>query len=120
MARGGFRGGSYGGMNQANMMRQAQKMQQDLMKMQEDLESSVYTATAGGGVVTATVTGKRELKELAIDPEAVDPEDVEMLQDLVVAAVNEALRKAETAASENMSRLTGGLGGLGGGLGFGL
>ena len=108
MAKGGFRGGYPGG-NQMNMMKQAQKMQQDLLKMQEELEQAVYTATAGGGVVTATVSGKRELTGLEIDPEAVDPEDVEMLQDLVVAAVNEALRKAEDAASANMSRLTGGL-----------
>ncbi len=108
MAKGGFRGMG-GGMNQMQMMKQAQKMQQDLLKMQEELEQAVYTATAGGGVVTATVSGKRELTALEIDPEAVDPEDVEMLQDLVVAAVNEALRKAEDAASANMSRLTGGL-----------
>ena len=108
MAKGGFRGMG-GGMNQMQMMKQAQKMQQDLLKMQEELEQAVYTATAGGGVVTATVSGKRELTALEIDPEAVDPEDVEMLQDLVVAAVNEALRKAEDAASTNMSRLTGGL-----------
>ncbi len=108
MAKGGFRGMG-GGMNQMQMMKQAQKMQQDLLKMQEELEQAVYTATAGGGVVTATVSGKRELTGLEIDPEAVDPEDVEMLQDLVVAAVNEALRKAEDAASANMSRLTGGL-----------
>ncbi|MDO4749783.1 MAG: YbaB/EbfC family nucleoid-associated protein [Eubacteriales bacterium] len=117
MARGGFRGGSYGGMNQANMMRQAQKMQKDLLKMQEDLEASTYTATSGGGVVTATVTGKREVQSLVIDPEAVDPDDVEMLQDMVIAAVNEALRQAEAAATQNMARLTGGLGG-GLGLGF--
>ena len=108
MARGGFRG-MPGGMNQMQMMRQAQKMQQDLMKMQEELEAKSYSATAGGGVVTAVVSGKRELTSLEIDPEAVDPDDVEMLQDMVVAAVNEALRKAESAASENMSKLTGGL-----------
>ena len=112
MAKGGFRGGSFGGMggmNQMQMMKQAQKMQQDLLKMQEELEQRVYTATAGGGVVTATVTGKRELSALEIKPEAVDPEDVEMLQDMVIAAVNEALRAAEDAANSNMSRLTGGL-----------
>jgi DNA-binding YbaB/EbfC family protein len=108
MAKGGFRG-MPGGMNQMQMMRQAQKMQQDLMKMQEELEAKAYSATAGGGVVTAVVSGKREVVSLEIDPEAVDPDDVEMLQDMVVAAVNEALRKAESAASENMSKLTGGL-----------
>ncbi len=114
MGRSQFRGGSYGGMNQAAMMKQAQKMQQDLMKMQEDLETQTYTAASGGGVVKATVSGKREVTEILIDPEAVDPEDVEMLQDMVVAAVNEALRLAEDASAQSMSRITGGLGGLGG------
>ena len=109
MAKGGFRGGGFGGMNQAQMMKQAQKLQQEMQRMQEELEQAEYSAAAGGGVVTATVSGKRELVGLKIDPEAVDPEDVEMLQDLVVAAVNEALRKAEDAANQNMSRLTGGL-----------
>jgi hypothetical protein len=114
MARNQFRGGGYGGMNQAAMVKQAQKMQQDLLKMQEDLETQAYTATAGGGVVKATVSGKREVTELVIDPDAVDPEDVEMLQDMVVAAVNEALRKAEEASTQSMSRITGNLGSLGG------
>ena len=114
MARSAFRGGGYGGgygggMNQAQMMKQAQKMQQELAKMQEELEQTEYPAAAGGGVVSATVSGKRELTKLEIDPEAVDPEDVEMLQDMVIAAVNEALRKAEDAANQNMSKLTGGL-----------
>ena len=114
MGRNQFRGGGYGGMNQAAMMKQAQKMQQDLLKMQQDLETQTYTASSGGGVVKATVSGKRELTEIVIDPEAVDPDDVEMLQDLVVAAVNEALRMAEDASAQSMSRITGGLGGLGG------
>ena len=109
MAKGGFRGGSYGGMNQMQMMKQAQKMQQDLLKMQAELEKAQYTATAGGGVVSAVVIGKRELVALEIDPDAVDPEDVEMLQDMVIAAVNEALRKCEEASSAGMSRITGGL-----------
>ena len=108
MAKGGFRGG-YGGMNQANMLKQAQKMQEELRRMQEELENSSFEATAGGGVVKAVVNGKHEVVSLTIDPEAVDPEDVEMLQDMVVAAVNEAMRKAEAEASQNMSRLTGGL-----------
>ena len=108
MARGGFHGMPGGGVNM-NMIKQAQKMQQDLMKMQEELEQASYEASAGGGVVTATVSGKRELTALVIDPEAVDPDDVEMLQDMVMAAVNEALRKAESAAATNMSKLTGGL-----------
>ena len=109
MARGNFRGGGYGGMNQMQMMKQAQKLQQEMQKMQEELEAAEYSAAAGGGVVSATVSGKRELVALTIDPEAVDPEDVEMLQDMVIAAVNEAMRKAEDAANQNMSRLTGGL-----------
>jgi DNA-binding YbaB/EbfC family protein len=108
MGKSGFRGG-YGGMNPTNMMKQAQKMQQELLKMQQDLEAQSYSASAGGGVVTAVVSGKRELLQLEIQPDAVDPEDVEMLQDLIVAAVNEALRKAESAAAANMSKLTGGL-----------
>jgi len=109
MAKGNFRGGYGGGMNQMQMMKQAQKMQQDLLKMQEELENATYSATSGGGVVTATVSGKRELTSLVIEPDAVDPEDVDMLQDLIIAAVNEALRKAEDSAAQNMSRLTGGL-----------
>ena len=108
MAKGGFRGPMGGGMNM-NMIKQAQKMQQDMLKMQEELEVKQYEAAAGGGVVKAVVNGKHEVVSLTIDPEAVDPEDVEMLQDMVVAAVNEAMRKAEAEASQNMSRLTGGL-----------
>ena len=111
MAKGGFRGGMMGGsgMNQMNMIKQAQKMQQEMLRMQEELESREFEAKAGGGAVTAVVSGKRELLRLTIDPEAVDPEDVEMLQDMVVAAVNEALRAAESAANANMSKLTGGM-----------
>ena len=110
MAKGGFRGGGYsgGGMNK-NMIKQAQKMQEDLMKMQTEMEDKTYEAKSGGGAVTAKVNGKHELVELTIEPDAVDPEDVEMLQDLIVAAVNEAMRKAEASMNESMSRLTGGL-----------
>ena len=118
MAKGGFRGGGYGGggggfgggggMNM-NMLKQAQKMQEDMMKMQAELEEQTYSAQSGGGVVTAIVSGKRELTELIIEPDAVDPEDVDMLQDLIVAAVNEAMRKAETSMNDSMSKLTGGL-----------
>lgn len=113
MAKGGFRG-MPGGMNQAAMMKQAQKLQQEMLRMQQEQEAATYTAKSGGGMVSATVNGKHEVVALTIDPEAVDPEDVEMLQDMVIAAVNEAMRSADTAASENMSRLTGGmnLGGL--------
>ena len=109
MAKGGFRGGMPGGMNQAAMMKQAQKMQQELLRMQEEQETKTYTAKAGGGMVTATVNGKHELVNLEVNPEAVDPEDVEMLQDMILAAVNEAMRTADTEAANNMSRLTGGL-----------
>ena len=114
MAKGGFRGGMPGGMNQAAMMKQAQKMQQELLRMQEEQETKTYTAKAGGGMVTATVNGKHELVNLEVNPEAVDPEDVEMLQDMIIAAVNAAMRTADTEAANNMSRLTGGmnLGGL--------
>ncbi len=102
-------GGMGGGINM-NMIKKAQKMQEDMQKMQEELEQATYTAASGGGVVTATVSGKKELSQLAIDPEAVDPEDVEMLQDLIIAAVNEALRAADDAAAQRMQSLTGGLG----------
>ena len=101
--------GGMGGGSMNNMIRQAQKMQQDMLKAQEELEAKTYEAAAGGGMVTAVVTGKKELTSVAIDPEAVDPEDVEMLQDLIVAAVNEALRKANDDAASQMSKLTGGL-----------
>ena len=108
MAKGGFRG-MPGGMNQAAMMKQVQKMQQDMIRMQEEMESKTYTASAGGGMVKAEVSGKNELVNLEINPEAVDPDDVEMLQDMMIAAVNEALRAAETDKANNMSRMTGGL-----------
>lgn len=101
--------GGMGGMNM-NMIKQAQKMQQDMQRMQAELEEKEYSAQAGGGVVTAVVTGKRELLSLSIDPEVVDPEDVELLQDMITAAVNEALRTAETDMTSNMQQLTGGLG----------
>ena len=114
MAKGGFRGGMPGGMNQAAMMKQAQKMQQELLRMQQEQETKTFTAKAGGGMVAATVNGKHELVNLEINPEAVDPDDVDMLQDMIIAAVNEAMRTADTEAANNMSRLTGGLGGLGG------
>lgn len=111
MAKGGFRGGmgGMGGMNQAAMMKQAQKMQQEMMKMQEEIQSKEYSASAGGGMVTASVNGKHEVVSLTVKPEAVDPDDVEMLQDMIIAAVNEAMRTADADAANSMSRLTGGL-----------
>ena len=107
MAKGGFRGmpGGMGGMNQAAMMKQAQKMQQEM-------ENKTYSATTGGGMVKATVNGKHEVLELAINPEAVDPDDVEMLQDMILAAVNEALRVAEETRNNEMSKLAPGMGGM--------
>ena len=108
MAKGGFRS-MPGGMNQAAMMKQAQKMQQEMLRMQQEMESKSYTAAAGGGMVKATVNGKHEVVDLMINPEAVDPDDVEMLQDMVIAAVNEAMRTADAESANNMSRLTGGL-----------
>lgn len=116
MAKGGYRGNPMGGGINMNMIKQAQKMQQDMLKMQEEMENKEYDATAGGGMVKAVVNGKHTLLSVEINPEAVDPEDVEMLQDMVVAAVNEAMRKAESEANASMSKLTGSLnlGNLGG------
>ena len=108
MAKNNFRG-MPGGMNQAAMMKQAQKMQQEMLRMQEEMENKTYTATAGGGMVTAEVSGKHQLVNLTIKEEAVDPDDVDMLQDMIIAAVNEAMRTADNEAANNMSRLTGGL-----------
>ena len=108
MAKGGFRG-MPGGMNQAAMMKQAQKMQQEMLRMQEEMENKTYSAASGGGMVTAEGNGKHEVVSLTVKPEAVDPDDVEMLQDMIMAAVNEAMRTADTEAANNMSRLTGGL-----------
>lgn len=84
-------------------------MQQEMLRMQEEMENKTYSATSGGGMVTATVSGKHEVKDLVINPEAVDPDDVEMLQDMIIAAVNEAMRIADKDSADNMSRLTGGL-----------
>lgn len=104
MAKGGFRGGMPGG--NANMMKQAQKMQEEFMRMQQELESAEYTASAGGGAVKATMIGTRQLKSIEIEPSAVDPEDVEMLQDMIVAAVNEAIAKSDDATNKAMSKIT--------------
>lgn len=116
MAKGGYRGNPMGGGINPNMIKQAQKMQQEMLRMQEEMENKEYEATVGGGMVKAVVNGKHTVLSVEINPEAVDPEDVEMLQDMVVAAVNEAMRKAESEANANMSKLTGSLnlGGLGG------
>lgn len=100
--------GGMGGFNM-DMIKQAQKMQQDMERLQAELMEKEYTATAGGGVVSATVNGKHALTSLEIDPEAVDPEDVEMLQDMIIAAVNEANNVAINDMSENMGKITGSL-----------
>lgn len=97
------------GGNMNNLMKQAQKLQQQMEQMREEIEKRTVEATAGGGAVTAVVTGKKQLVDIKIKPEVVDPDDVEMLQDLVMAAINEALNKAEQMLSEEMSKVTGGL-----------
>jgi len=109
MARGGFPG-MMGGGNMQQLARQAQKLQQQMTKVQEELEAREYEASAGGGMVTVKVSGKKELLGIEIKPEAVDPDDVEMLQDMVLAAVNEALREAGETMDREMGKMTGGLG----------
>ena len=108
-ARGGFSGGG-SAMRQQQMQQKLLKMQQDMAAAQEAVENASFTASVGGGVVQATVSGKKELTALTVKPEAVDPEDVEMLQDLIISAVNEALRQAEEAMDGKMNALTSGLG----------
>ncbi|MBQ9910709.1 MAG: YbaB/EbfC family nucleoid-associated protein [Lachnospiraceae bacterium] len=105
---GGYMGGMPGNMN--NLMKQAQRMQQQMQQKQEELENKDYTASSGGGAVKVTVNGKYEVKEILIDREVVDPEDVEMLQDLITAAMNEVLKQIGTEAQESMSKFTGGMG----------
>ena len=107
--RGGFPGGMPGNMN--NLMKQAQRMQRQMEETTKELEEKEYTAAAGGGAVEVTVSGKKELLSVKIAEEVVDPDDIEMLQDLIMAAVNEALRKLEEENAANMNRLAGGLGG---------
>ena len=111
MARPNF-GGFGGGANMQNLMRQAQKMQQQMQEAQEQLDAAEYEASSSGGMVTVKVTGKRELTSITIDPQVVDPDDIEMLQDLILAAVNEALRKGEDAREATMNRMAPGMGGL--------
>lgn len=109
--RGGFPGGAMpGSMN--NLMKQAQRMQRQMEESQKELETREFTASAGGGAVEVTVSGKKELVSIKLAEEIVDPEDIETLQDSIVAAVNEAIKKAEEAGTEMMGRMTGGLGGL--------
>lgn len=112
--KGGFPGGMGMPGNMNNLMKQAQRMQRQMEENQKALEEKEFTATAGGGVVEVTVSGKREVTKVQLKEEVVDPDDIEMLEDLIMAAVNEALRKVEEETTAAMSRLTGGLGGLGG------
>ena len=114
--RGGFPGGMPGNTN--NLMKQAQRMQRQMEETTKELEEKEYSASAGGGAVTVTVSGKKEVLSVKLAEEVVDPDDIEMLQDLIVAATNEALRKMEEESQAAMSKLTGGLGGLGGGFPF--
>ena len=110
MAKGGFRGGMPGGMSQAAMMKQAQKMQQEMLRMQEEMENKTWSATAGGGMVTVKINGKREILSLDIKEDIVDPDDIETLSDILVAAVNEAIKRVEETNSAEMSKITGSVG----------
>lgn len=114
--RGGFPGGGMPG-NMSNLMKQAQRMQRQMEESQKELEVKEFTAAAGGGAVEVTVSGKKEIVKVKLSEEVVDPDDIEMLEDLIVVATNEALRQADEANAEIMNKMTGGLG-LGGGLPF--
>ena len=109
--RGGFPGGAMPG-NMNNLMKQAQRMQRQMEEGQKELETKEFTATAGGGAVEVTVSGKKEVVRVKLTEEVVDPDDIEMLQDLIVAATNEALKQAEEASTQLMGKMTGGLGGI--------
>lgn len=106
MAKGGYPGGMG---NMGNMMKQAQKMQREMLKLQEEIEQRTVEASSGGGAVTVVVSGKKDIRSINIEPEVVDPDDIEMLQDLIIAAINEAIRKADEMVAQEMSKLTGGL-----------
>ena len=107
--RGGFPGGMPGNMN--NLMKQAQKMQKQMEENQKALEEKEFTASAGGGAVEVTISGKKEVTKVKLSEEVVDPDDIEMLEDLIVAAANEALRQMDELSQQSMSRITGGMGG---------
>ena len=112
MAKRGGYPGMGGGMNMNNMMKQVQKMQKQMEEQQKALEESEYSATAGGGAVEVTVTGKKVVTKVKLDPDAVDPDDVEMLEDLIMVAVNDAMKQVDEANSSSMARMTGGMGGF--------
>ena len=107
--RGGFPGGMHGNMN--NLMKQAQRMQRQMEESQRELEAAEFTAKAGGGAVEVTVTGKKQVTNIVLSQDVVDPDDVEMLQDLILAAINEAMKMADEASANMMSKMTGGMGG---------
>ena len=115
--RGGFPGGGMPG-NMANLMKQAQKMQRQMEEATKEMENQEVTATAGGGAVEVTVSGKKEVVRVKLAQEVVDPDDIEMLEDLIMAATNEAFRKMDEVSESSMSKITGGLGGMGGGFPF--
>ena len=108
--RGGFPGGAMPG-NMNNLMKQAQRMQKQMEEQQKELEEKEFTAAAGGGAVEVTISGKKEVTKVKLQPEVVDPDDIEMLEDLIMAATNEALRQVEDYSQESMAKTTGGLGG---------
>ena len=110
--RGGFPGGMPGNMN--NLMKQAQRVQRQMEEAQKELEEKEVTATAGGGAVEVTVSGKHEVTKIKLSEEVVDPDDIEMLEDLIMAATNEAFRKLDEESQSSMAKITGGMGGLGG------
>ena len=111
--RGGFPGGGMPG-NMNNLMKQAQRMQRQMEEKQKELEEKQYSASAGGGAVTVTVSGKKEVLSVKLSEEVVDPDDIEMLEDLIMAATNEAFRKLDEESQSSMAKITGGMGGLGG------
>jgi len=108
MAKGGFPG--MGGMNMNNLMKQAQKMQKQMQEKQEELAERTLEMTSGGGAVKVVITGKKEIKELKLNPDVVDPDDVEMLEDLIISAVNEAIRQVEEMYNNEMGKMSGGMG----------
>ena len=112
MAKRGGSPGMGGGMNMNNMMKQVQKMQKQMEDAQKALEEAEFSATAGGGAVEVTMTGKKVLTKVTLDPDAVDPDDVEMLEDLIMVAVNDAMKKVDEASSSSMAKMTGGMGGF--------
>ena len=115
MAKGRFpMGGIPGGGNMNNMIKQAQKMQENILKAQQEIEEATYDITAGGGAVNLTVNGSCQITKLQINPDVVDPDDVEMLEDLIMSAVNEAVKTVEAKKTEKLGRVTGGFGGMGG------